>query len=115
VQTLGARLGCGATFAIAFVLLSPILWAVAWTGAHCDPVPACRRAIGLRFLLDASAILIAAAFVGLSLRSIVNRLAARRLDGGTSPLFVGGVVVLALAVVGAAIWSGFAMMDRLSR
>ena len=107
MKTLGARLGCASALAIAIVAGAPLLFPLGWAGAHCEPVPQCQRAIELHFGALFAGILAVAAATALLLSQIINRLAARREDEGTSPTFVIGALVAVVVTTVAVVWALF--------
>ena len=86
-----------------------LLFPLAWSGAHCDPVPQCQRAGELHFgalFVGAAAVGSAIAFV---LSQIINRLAAQREDEGTSPTFVIGSLIAVSVNTIAVVWALFSL------
>ena len=112
--TLGGKLGCVASFLIAAVLSFPLLFAVAWIGAHCEPIPQCQRATEQHFGLVIASVLALAGIAGFLIRRVVNHLAAQRGDEGTSTGFVIATTVAVLLLIGLLIMVGFAAIERIA-
>ena len=110
--TVGGRLGCATAILIAAVVSFPLLIALAWSGAHCEPVPQCRTAIELHFGAWLAGVATLAGISGFVVRWAVNKLAARRSDEGASAGFVMAATVTALIVVGLVIAVSFAILDH---
>lgn len=72
--TLYGWLGGGIVFFFgAFV----VFFAMAWGGAHCQPVPQCRRSGEIHALWSMLVVAIAAGLMGFAVRWVTGRLAAR--------------------------------------
>src|SRR5687768_7551650 len=71
--TRGTPYGCLASLLLTALLLFPLLFALAWGGAHCEPVPACQRAGERRFLLIMTIVVACSALVGLVVRRTVDQ------------------------------------------
>ena len=112
--TVGGKLGCAAAFLIAAVVSFPLLFALAWSGAHCEPAPQCQRAIELHFGAMLAGVATLAGISGFLVRWAVNAIAAQRDDEGASAGFVIAATVTALIVAGLVIVASFAVLDRIS-
>ncbi len=110
--TVGGKLGCAAAFLVAIVVSFPLLFALAWSGAHCEPVPQCQRASEQHFGAMLAGVAAVAGMTGLLLRSVINSLAAHRDDEGTSAGFAIAATLAALVVAGLVILVAFAVLDR---
>jgi F0F1-type ATP synthase membrane subunit c/vacuolar-type H+-ATPase subunit K len=97
--TLGGKLGCAVAVLIVAVASVPLLFAWAWSGAHCDPVPRCRREIEQQLGAMLVCLAALAGLAGYLFRSAVNGLAAKRDDKGASTGFVIAAITSALLVV----------------
>ena len=92
---------------ITIVVGVPLLVPLAWSGAHCEPVPQCRRAIELYFGALFAGIVAVGSVAAFLLSQVINRLAARREDEGTSPTFViGSLIAVVVTTIGVA-WALF--------
>jgi hypothetical protein len=114
MRTIGGRLGCAAVFLIVIVVSLPLLFGLAWSGAHCEPVPKCQRGSELYFAALLAGVAALAGIAGFLIRLAVNALAVRREDEGTSAGFLIAAAVVTLIVVGLAIGVAFAFLDRMS-
>ena len=112
--TVGGKLGCAAAFLIAAVVSMPLLFGLAWSGAHCEPVPQCRRANELHFGAMLTGVAMLAGITGFIIRWAVNALAAQRDDEGASAGFLIAATVTALIVVGLVIVASFALLERMA-
>lgn len=93
----GKVLGCVAAVLFSAGIGFVLLFAMAWGGAHCEPVPACQRDGAGRFLLSILVLLVVASVLGLIVRYLV-RFVARRLhemDG----MIVGLINLIVMALV----------------
>ena len=106
MKTFGGKLGCFTAFLITAAFAFPLLFGLAWSGSHCEPVPQCQRENEQYFGTSFAILLALAAVTGVSVTWIVNRLAARRDDEGTSATFVSvtiaAVLLGSLALIAAA-------------
>jgi len=85
---IGGAVGCLTAALIGIVIMFPLFFALAWSGAHCDPVPQCQRANELHFGALIAGGFAVAAGAGFGVRYFVNKLASQREDEGTSPTFI---------------------------
>lgn len=90
--TRGTPYGCLASILLIGVFLLPLLFALAWGGAHCAPVPACQRVGERWFFLAMTVIIACSALVGFVVRSMVDRLP------GLKPLPTAVLIIAAVAV-----------------
>ena len=84
----GGKLGCLAALVVAAILTFPLLFLLAWSGAHCDPVPQCQRDGELLFAAMMAGVLALAGITGFLVRGAVNALAAMRSDEGSGAVFL---------------------------
>jgi hypothetical protein len=107
--TQGSLLGCFAAAVFTAVAAFPLLFVLAWTGNHCDPVPQCRRWAERAFALELAVILLLAGLLGFAVRALWRWSAVRRIDpaaAGRPPAWaMATIAVLALGV--AVLLSGF--------
>jgi hypothetical protein len=107
---LGAVLGCLAGLVFVVFLCIPVLFVWAWSGAHCEPVPQCRRAAETMLAVELAIVALLALLLGLGVRAWVNWWRIRRFDperAGKPPIWaiVAVPILVALALwVGASIW-----------
>src|SRR5688500_211341 len=71
--TRGTPYGCLASLLLTGLLLFPSLFALAWGGAHCEPVPACQRAGERQFLLVMAIVVACSALAGFAVRRTIDR------------------------------------------
>jgi nitrate reductase gamma subunit len=112
--TIGGKLGCAASFLIAFVLSFPLLFAISLVGAHCEPIPQCRRATEQHFGLVIAGVLAFAGIMGLLIRRVVNHLAGKRSDDGTSSGFVIATTLAVLLFSGLLMLVASAVIEQIS-
>jgi cation transporter-like permease len=87
------------------LLLLPLLFMLFWAGAHCEPVPQCRRQGETLFAIAAAAAAAFAALLGFAVRALVRWAAMRGHDperAGPPPLWAGAVGA-AFALLAAAV------------
>ena len=92
--------GCAAGVLFLCLMLLPFLFILAWSEAHCEPVPACQRRSEIRFALEAGVAAAVAAAFGLAVRALVRwgmERARDRKGAGRPPAWAVAVV----AVLGA--------------
>ena len=97
MSDIGKGYGCGVAVVIALLPLFPLGFVLAWSGAHCDPVPSCQRSAELRIGLIFGGIMLLAAAAGYAVRQLLNSMAERRDDEGHSITFSG--IAIALSAV----------------
>lgn len=56
----------------------PMLFGLAWGGAHCEPVPACQHAGAQRFLVEIAVLLFFSILFGLAVRWAATGFGRRR-------------------------------------
>ena len=98
----GALLGCVAGALFMILVTFPFLFAMAWGGSHCEPVPQCRREIEFQFAVIAVVIAACAILVGLSVRALHNWAMMRRYDraqAGRAPLWAAAVAAAAVMIL----------------
>lgn len=96
---MGNLIGCLAALVFAAVPAFPILFAWAWAGAHCAPVPQCRRAAEARLAVELAAVAALALLLAFAVRALVNWARLRRSDperAGRPPIWA----IPAVAVAG---------------
>ena len=103
--TKGGLLGCLVALGFVPVASMPFLFALAWGGAHCEPVPQCQRSAELIVLIALAGVLALAALLGFAVRALFNWWMWRRYDpaaAGRPPIWAVAVV----AILGSAFaWS----------
>ena len=74
----------------------PLLFALAWNGAHCEPVPQCQLSNRIVFLIEVAVALAIAASLGLLVRSLFNKAMNERMAGrpGTQQLLLVAIILL---------------------
>jgi hypothetical protein len=90
----------------------PFLFALAWSGAHCDPVPQCQRANEWHFGLILAGLAVLAGLTGFVVAWALNFIASRREDEGASPGFFALAIVATLAIAAMVIVAAYALFDR---
>ena len=101
-------LGCFVAILIVSASSFPLLFGLAWSGAHCEPVPECQRSSEIYFAGLFAGLLVVAGLIGFAFNKIVARLARTRADDGVSASFIVSTSVIAVAVAAAAIWLVYA-------
>jgi hypothetical protein len=101
--TRGTPYGCLAAAVLVTILAVPLLFALAWGGAHCEPVPSCQRGGELHFFMQLAILLACAALLSALVRWLIDRLPA------LPP------IANALLIVGAAGLSGWVVLHLLVR
>ena len=96
------------------VVSFPFLFALAWSGAHCDPVPQCQRANELHFGAMLAGVVALAGLTGFLTTRSLGALASRRDDEGASAGFFGRAIVGTLVVAALVIVAAYAIFDRAS-
>ncbi len=110
--TVGGKLGCAAAALITTVLSLPLLFGLAWSGAHCEPVPQCQQDSELYFGTMLAGVAAVAGITGFLVRWAINAVAGLRDDNGTSAAFVTAAAVAAVVIAGLMIIVAFAVLDR---
>jgi hypothetical protein len=108
------KLGCASAFLVWLVVSFPFLFALAWSGAHCDPVPQCQRANELRFGLILAGVAVLAGLTGFVVAWALSSLASRRQDEGASAGFFALAILTALATAAIVIVAAYAVFDRVT-
>ena len=98
------KLGCGAAALIFLIVAFPFFFAMAWSGAHCEPAPQCQRANELHFGAIIAGVAALAGLIGFLIARLLTTLAMRREDEGTSAGF------FALAIFGTLVAAVFVML-----
>ena len=97
----GGLLGC--VVGLLFTLLAgfPLLFALAWGGAHCEPVPQCQREGQLAFAGQMAVVVAMATLLGLLVRALFVKSMEERLAGhpGTRPLLLIAIVLLIIGLI----------------
>jgi uncharacterized membrane protein YidH (DUF202 family) len=114
MKTVGRMVGCTAAILIIAVASSPLLFGLAWSGAHCDPAPQCQHASEEHFGAMLAGVAGLAAITGGVIGWIVNVVAARRDDEGTSLSFVVTAAVAALLFAALVIVAAFQALDLMT-
>jgi len=108
------KLGCAAAFLVWLVVSFPFLLALAWSGAHCDPVPQCQRANEWHFGLILAGVAVVAGLTGFIVTRALNAIASRRENGGASAGFFALAVVATLIAATIVIVASYATLDRVT-
>ena len=90
------KLGCATAFLVWLAVSFPFLFALAWSGAHCDPVPECQRANELYFGGILLGVVALAGMTGFGVAWSLKSVASRREDQGASAGFLTGAIVATL-------------------
>jgi hypothetical protein len=93
----GGLLGCLAAAAFLAVASVPLLFVLAWGGAHCTPVPECQRAGERMMLVPAAIVLGCALLLFLAVKALVDWSLRRSHDpalAGRRPIWAIAVVLL---------------------
>ena len=102
----GARLGCATAILLAVLAGFPFLFALAWSGAHCEPAPQCQRAAEAHFWPLIGTAIVGALGVGALVGLAVNkRLRYLESDSQADRFISMGWAVLVLAAI-----AGFAFL-----
>jgi hypothetical protein len=78
----GTLLGCFAALIVGLVAAVPLLFALVWGGAHCEPVPECQRAGERLFLVEVAVVVGVAGLIGLGIRAVFNGWMSRKMASG---------------------------------
>ena len=105
------KLGCVAAFSVWLVVSFPFLFALAWSGAHCDPLPQCQRANEWHFGLILLGVAALAGLTGFVVARVLNSIASRRDDEGASAGFFALAIIATLIAAALVIVASFAVFD----
>jgi magnesium-transporting ATPase (P-type) len=106
--TKGTAFGCLTAFVVFTCVSFVLFFAVAWGGAHCEPVPSCQHENERRFLLEMLFLLLFVAVLGFLVRQLASHI-FRQMAGRST---VGAAVInLLLALLIA--WLGVEAAMRL--
>ena len=108
------KLGCAAAFLVWLVVSFPFLFALAWSGAHCVPVPQCQRASEWHFEIILAAVAALAGVTGLIVARALSFIALRREDDGASAGFFAVAIVATLGAAVSVIIAAYALLDRIA-
>jgi hypothetical protein len=106
------KLGCLSAILVWIVVSFPVLFALAWSGAHCDPVPQCQRANEWHLSLVLAGVVAIAGLTGFVVAQALNSIASRREDEGASAGFFSLAIVATLIVAAMVIVTAYALFDR---
>jgi hypothetical protein len=106
------KLGCVSAVLVWVALGFPFVFALAWSGAHCDPVPQCQRANEWHFGLILATLAALAGLTAFAVARGLSRLALRREDEGASAGFFTLAIFLALTGTAIVIVAAYAVLDR---
>ncbi|MGE5564319.1 MAG: hypothetical protein ACM3ZV_13580 [Bacillota bacterium] len=106
------KLGCVAAFFVWLIVSFPFLFALAWSGAHCDPIPQCQRANERHFGLVLLGVAVVAGLTGFIVARVLNAIASRRDDEGASAGFFGLAIIGTLITAVLVIMATYAIFDR---
>lgn len=107
---LARKLGCAAAFLVWLVVSFPFFFALAWSGAHCEPIPQCQRVNEWHFGLILAGVVVVAGLTGFIVAWAVNSIASRREDGGASAGFFALAAIATLLVAAIVIVAAYARL-----
>ena len=110
----GTELGCLSGLALAAVVTFPFFFAMAWGGAHCDPVPQCQNQNERAFIEPFAYILVASLALGLSIRSLINRVWGASTADVMAPAAKRKAKALALAITALGLLVAYFVTTRLT-
>jgi hypothetical protein len=113
-MALWRKLGCVAAVLVWLVVSFPFLFALAWSGAHCDPVPQCQRANEGHFGIILVGVAALAGLTGFIVARALSASAARREDEGASTGFFAVAIVATLGAAALVITVTYAVVDRVT-
>lgn len=98
----GTVFGCLSAFAVFVCAGFVLLFAVAWSGAHCEPVPNCQHENEHHFLWQALFLLMAVAGIGFAVRQVTGHMFRQM---ASKSLAAAIAINLLIAILAA--WLGF--------
>ena len=108
------KLGCLASLAIWLAVGFPFLFGLAWSGAHCEPVPQCQRASEWHFGLILLGLAVVAGVTGVVIARALSSIASRRDDERASVGFVLVAFFGTLVTAATVIATTYALLDCFS-
>jgi hypothetical protein len=111
----GTELGCLSGLALAAVASFPLFFGMAWTGAHCEPVPQCQNVGERAFVEGLAYVFVTSLVLGVAIRWLVVRLWGRGTVDFMPPAAARKAKLLTFAITALAISVAYEVMGGAAR